>query len=145
MILQKLKNRKQIRKINKKTNSNFSSSTFLDGAEVKGFNYSQNNVNLRGSIIGYGTYFGSNVRLSRSKIGNYASLGSNINCVEHNHLLTVVTTYPPVYHKCPHLPTNFLDKNFASAELKTQSGFSCEIGNDVWIGHNVLIRGGCNW
>lgn len=142
ILIDRLKTNKTNKTINKNTKSNFSMRTRLNDTIVGGRNYSQGDVNLKSSVVGYASYFASGTRLVNCKVGNYSSIGQNVKVIEYTHPLTYVSTYPIFYKNSPQLPANFLQASITTTELRTKNGYFCEIGNDVWIGDNVLIRGG---
>lgn len=89
-----------------------------------------------GIHIGYGTYGGvwTNGQLYYQKItiGNYCSIAQNIYIYTENHPLDLFSTHPFLYHKA------------MGAEQEILLSHSLTIGNDVWIGQNVIILPGCH-
>lgn len=91
-----------------------------------------------GIVIGYGTYGGcfnlSNIR-PNIKIGRYCSIAPRVDFLRANHPITDFTTHP-IGHRI--LFNNKLrEDRFHWSELI--------IGNDVWIGQNVVILPTCNF
>ena len=78
------------------------------------------------STIGDYTYIGNNCNITKSKIGRYCSIANNVSIGPGEHDLSKVSTSSLFYIK-PY-------------EILTSKG--CEIGNDVWIGVNCVIRRG---
>lgn len=95
---------------------------------------------IKNSQIGFASFIGSGCEMNNCKIGKYCSISSMVKVVEFTHPTNMVSSYPGFYDssikRFPFSSTIF------DEALKTDSGFSCEIGNDVWIGRNVLIKGG---
>lgn len=78
------------------------------------------------SIIGKYTYIGRHCVITKSKIGRYCSIADNVTIGPGEHDIYKIST-SSVFYEDPY------------SELTTQS---CEIGNDVWIGVNSVIRRG---
>lgn len=89
-----------------------------------------------GIHVGYGTYGGvwTNGQLyyQNITIGNYCSIAQNIYVYTENHPLDRFSTHPFLYHKA------------MGAEQEIPLSGSLNIGNDVWIGQNVIILPGCH-
>lgn len=114
--------------------SEVDSLTFLEGKNVIG------ESSIKETTVGFCTIVGSGCELNNCKIGKFCSISSAVRVVAFTHPLNFVSTYPGFYKSNePRFP--FGNVNF-SERLKTSDGFSCVIGNDVWIGRNVLIKGG---
>ena len=117
------------------------------GAFVRGGNIFEGNNRvcdgtfIRSSVMGYGSYIGRNCAFSRAKIGRFCSIGSKIFVVSSSHPTNLVSTHPAFYSK-DYGGFSYVEETKFDELLFTENGFSCEIGNDVWIGDNVLIRGG---
>ena len=79
--------------------------------------------------IGYRTTLGRNNLLSGNiKIGKYCQLGSDVALHASNHPISYMSTY--------------INKNIFNGELKSlKTEHKITIGNDVWIGHGVIIVG----
>lgn len=79
--------------------------------------------------IGYRTTLGRNNLLSGNiKIGKYCQLGANVALHASNHPISYMSTY--------------INKNMFNGELKNlKKENNITIGNDVWIGHGVIIVG----
>jgi acetyltransferase-like isoleucine patch superfamily enzyme len=89
---------------------------------------------LKNCSIGESSYVGSNSRVQRAKIGRYTSIGPNVHIVLGNHPTSFVSTHPTFYANNKAFPC-FSDKVYFEEYGKV------EIGNDVWIGKNVIIPG----
>lgn len=90
---------------------------------------------VRDSTIGYGSYTGENCRIKNAEIGKYTSIGWGVSVVggdkkAHNYLNT--SMYTPYWYK----------RTFGVEGMKMPEGAKIHIGNDVWIGCNVVILNG---
>lgn len=89
-----------------------------------------------GLHIGYGTYGGiwtnGSLRYRDFCIGNYCSIAQNIYIYTDNHPLDKFSTHPFLYCK-----THGADEEISYSHPLT-------IGNDVWIGQNVIILPSCH-
>lgn len=95
---------------------------------------------IKNTNIGICSIIGSGCELNNCKIGSFTSISSSVRIVSARHPLNFVSTYSGFYNGSkPRFP--YSDQHFEEY-LTTNDGFSCEIGNDVWIGRNVLIKGG---
>lgn len=75
------------------------------------------------TTLGYNNLIGGNV-----KIGKYCQIGSDVAFHATNHPITYITTY--------------INKNLFSGELKSlKQENKIVIGNDVWVGHGVIVLG----
>ena len=138
-----LKKRKNISLLNKKTNSLLSVETKCDNDTVfEGNNLSYGYLNVRGSYVGFGSYFGNNVSLPKSVIGRFCSIGENCSVEVLDHPKQLVSTYPGFYLRMANLTNWDIIKNDSVDKVVLPNGLYCKIGNDVWIGRNVLIKGG---
>ncbi|WP_282038262.1 CatB-related O-acetyltransferase [Saccharicrinis aurantiacus] len=89
-----------------------------------------------GIEIGYGSYGGcfntSNIR-PNIKIGNYCSIASKVDFLRANHPIKDFTMHP-IAHRTSHNYTLTKDRFYWE---------NLVIGNDVWIGQNVVILPSC--
>jgi acetyltransferase-like isoleucine patch superfamily enzyme len=96
-------------------------------------------VHLDQVSLGNFSYVSSNSRLINVTIGNFCSIGPDVQVGLPPHPSRIfVSSYPAFYSNCNEgCPLSFVeDKTFDDSVPKT-----C-IGNDVWIGSNVIIIGG---
>ncbi len=95
---------------------------------------------ISNTSLGYGSYIGSDGEFSHCIIGRFCSIGSYVRVVSAMHPVDKnISTHPAFYSKDYYFSYNKTD--FVE-HLKTCNGYECEIGNDVWIGDQVLIKGG---
>lgn len=96
---------------------------------------------FNGSIGKY-SYIGENCSIN-ANIGSFCSISNNVRIVDGNHPLNFVSTSPAFYSVSGQTVKYFADKEMFSETIAVDSyGVACKIGNDVWIGENVLIKGG---
>ena len=68
----------------------------------------------------------------RTRIGRYCSFAKSVRILDANHPLDALTTHPFLYEaKWGVVPTNLIDPPWL------------EIGDGVWLSHNVTITPGC--
>jgi acetyltransferase-like isoleucine patch superfamily enzyme len=100
------------------------------------------NSYIAGSVGSY-SYIGQNCKIN-ANIGKFCSIGENVRVVESSHPMSFVSTSPVFYSPEGQCGTTFVNKylynDLLFADLVNKR--SCIIGNDVWIGNNVLIKGG---
>lgn len=102
----------------------------LQNVEFEGKNAVPDRCNFSGSIkIGYGTTLGYNNLLGGTiVIGRYCQVGVDVAMHATNHPISHLSTY--------------INKNLFQGDLKKlKVEHKITIGNDVWIGHGVLILG----
>lgn len=99
---------------------------------------------LNSSVIGKCTTVGSHNYLNNTKIGSFSSLGSHISVFDACHPVDgiFVSTSQCFYKTDFPMPLLNNKLNTFKENRLTKNGYSCEIGNDVWIGSNVIILGG---
>lgn len=93
----------------------------------------------RYSYVGYNNYF------INTKIGMFTSIGNNVRVSMGNHLIkNYVSTSPVFYLKSHAFKKDFKvdDKYNPIKFVDSNCKYVCEIGNDVWIGDNVIILQG---
>ena len=95
-------------------------------------NYYRDKKNIDIGMYSYGGCFNKNFKTrGKIKVGNYCSIHYSCHYVDNNHPINEVTTSP-----------YFFSKKFGLDVEETKEG-TLEIGNDVWIGSNVVILPGC--
>lgn len=90
------------------------------------------------TIIGKETYIGRYTDINSSIIGKFCSIGPGCKIGLNNHNLNSVTTHPFINFKS----FGFVKKNYHPFDAKENSRNHLVIGNDVWIGANVIILRG---
>ena len=118
-----------------------SSAIILRHCKFEGHNSVGNNTYLSGTSFGYGSFVGFGSEFSNSKIGRYCSLGSNIRVVSATHPVKgFISTHPAFFSDTYWF--HYVKESKFKEHLTNDEGLECTIGNDVWIGDNVLILGG---
>ena len=88
------------------------------------------------------SYIGKNSEI-RGRVGRFTSIGNNVKIVSAFHPIDFVSTSPCFYSNAKQCLISFADNNLINEEAVVEgTDIACVIGNDVWIGDNVLIRGG---
>ena len=115
--------------------------TILGGCDFEGKNRVGAKNYFKNVKIGLFTILGDKNEFANAKIGRYCSIGSNIKLVYSNHPLDFVSTHHIFYNSAEHGET--FNKEYDFNEIITdENGLCLDIGNDVWIGDNVIIKGG---
>lgn len=93
---------------------------------------------FRGNFIGRYSYFKSNTKILNSDIGNFCHIGDNCIIGQAGHRTDLPTTYPLRYH------FSNVVKDVSKDDTRDERRFSkrTSVGNDVYIGENVVIQGG---
>lgn len=102
----------------------------LQNVSFEGKNAVPDRCNFSGNIkIGYATTLGyNNLLVGNITIGKYCQLGADVALHASNHPMNHMTTY--------------INQNLFNGELKTlKQENKITIGNDVWIGHGVIVVG----
>ncbi len=115
----------------------------FDNASFEGYSTIGNSSNLSNSQIGIMSYIGNDCDLNHCIIGRYCSIADRVRVLAGKHPThTFVSTHPAFYstdyqysfvHKQAYEEHNYLD-----SDKKTK----LMIGNDVWIGSDVLLLEG---
>jgi len=123
------------------------SSSILLNLQTKfeGNNVIHPNCNILSSSIGFGTYMGSNCELPNIEIGRFCSISANVKVLPYTHpTKTFVSSHPSFYSLIKQANFTYVKSQKFEESLyfnKTERVFA-RIGNDVWIGENVMIKGG---
>ncbi|MFT4524152.1 MAG: acetyltransferase-like isoleucine patch superfamily enzyme [Bacteroidia bacterium] len=91
-------------------------------------------VAISNSSIGDSSYVNSRSQIQHTKIGKFTSIGPNVHIVLGNHPTNFVSTHPTFYANNKSFEC-FADKMYFEEYGKV------DIGNDVWIGQDVIIPG----
>lgn len=96
----------------------------------------RNNVEV--GLYSYGGVFEKGFNLGgRVIVGRYSSIGSNVRYFGGNHPIVHFSTSPFFYRQ------EWVDK-VGGVKVQDIERFTLQIGNDCWIGGNVLITCGCH-
>lgn len=93
--------------------------------------------------LGKYSYIGDNCRIS-ANIGRFCSISSNVKTVEGRHPIDFISTNPVFYSTEKQCGCSFVQKKYFEEiqYVNFEEKIACIIGNDVWIGENVLIKSG---
>lgn len=118
-------------------------SVFLNKCtSFEGFNKIHENVSICNSRIGRYTYIGRNSQLNACRIGRFTSIAHDVSVEQYTHPTEgFISTSPVFFSKLGQCVETFVSEQKFN-EVKTIDGYNCIIGNDVWIGSNVIILGG---
>ena len=97
---------------------------------------------FKGSI-GDCSYIGENCRLN-ALIGKFCSISSNVKVVEATHPINFISTSPIFYSTQKQCGISYCTDPCFNEMLyfDKESKIAVSIGNDVWIGENVILKGG---
>ena len=117
----------------------------IKNTSFEGGNYVAKFSIVINSTIGFCSYISSYSKLFNCRIGRYCSIGQKVQVVFGEHpTRTHVSTHPIFYSQDTVNGFSFVKKTsfdeytYADEEKK----YFVEIGNDVWIGYNVLLISG---
>lgn len=118
---------------------------FLDPLNTfEGHNYLASEVMISNVHLGFGSYISERSEISNTFIGRYCSVGPSVKVITGQHPTTkFVSTHPAFFS-----PNNIVSdlkyvKNAKYDEYRfAKDAYSVVIGNDVWIGANVLMMEG---
>ena len=115
----------------------FDSKTHFEGRNTVG-----SNSIISNSYIGYSSYISNNSKIINTKIGKYSCIGPNTFIAIGRHPVnTFVSIHPAFYSTLKQSGYTYV-KNNKFNEYKYIDNYSLIIGNDVWVGSNVLFLEG---
>jgi len=120
-----LKNRKKHLKIGIMTR--------LDNVILGVYNTFYSNITIWNSTIGDYVYIADRTKISNTTIGKFCSIGPDVKIGLGMHPAGYISTFPAFFSTAKQCQTTFADKNYFNEIGRN------EIGNDVWIGANVII------
>jgi acetyltransferase-like isoleucine patch superfamily enzyme len=126
----------------KKKHCVVASSAIVLHAQVEGYSLIGKRSNIKNTALGIGSYVGSNSQIPNSLIGRYCSIGNNIQIITGRHpTKDFVSSNPIFYDTYNKMPLGKSQNHFEEFN-RLDGKYSVKIGNDVWIGANVLLREG---
>lgn len=116
----------------------------LDRVSVlEGNNRIGRNTILLNCRVGKYTYMGNSCTFSNTSIGRFCSIASNVQLINGTHpTKRFASTHPAFYAKKTPVGNGFVGNDKFEEFRYTSNGRSLEIGNDVWIGSQVILLGG---
>lgn len=113
------------------------------GSIFEGYGKIGKKSEIRNCFIGLGTYLGKECSLNGVKIGRYCSIGDRVRVHAGDHPLDFISTHPAFYFDSLGISSIYFNRGIYFECIKgLENGYTVEIGNDVWIGSEVSIRGG---
>lgn len=88
------------------------------------------------SCMGKYSYCGYDCQIINTEIGNFCSIADNVKMGGAEHIVDWVSTSCVFYKGRDSISVKF-------AEFERNFNKRIKIGNDVWIGANVIIKNGC--
>ena len=112
------------------------------GSVIEGFNKIGKHTYFHGRLGRY-SYIGENCKII-AEVGRFCSISPNVKIISGSHPTHFVSTSPVFYSVNKQCGISFVSESkFEEIIYYNKSDrTSCKIGNDVWIGESVLIRGG---
>lgn len=119
-------------------------SAVVSDTSLEGFNYVKGKTILIDCYIGTGSYIRDNCSFIKTKIGKYCSVAPHVRLVCGNHPIEKNVALHPAFYTGRNIAgLNFHHiMDFEEYNYVDDGKWYCEIGNDVWIGSDVLILGG---
>lgn len=117
----------------------------IEDSAFEGNNYVGNFSHIHSSIIGRMTYIGSNSSILYAKIGRFCSISSHVRIIGGEHPTRDWVSTHPAFYKSQNVCGKSYTKDTLFEEYKYvdyEKRFLVEIGNDVWIGSNVIVLNG---
>ena len=108
----------------------------IENTELGGLNLIESDCDLKNLYLGKASYISKKVYIRNCIIGNFCSIGPNVLIGLGEHPIKFVSTHPAFYTYQRQLPISFNRLSNFNEYSKTL------IGNDVWIGANVIIKAG---
>lgn len=105
------------------------------------------NKTMPGSVVikshlGRMTYVGAGSRVLHAHIGRYCCIGRNLDIVFAQHPLHQCISIHPAFYSASNFKNGYVDQEKYQLFKYLEGEKTVEIGNDVWIGDNVVIMGG---
>jgi acetyltransferase-like isoleucine patch superfamily enzyme len=110
-----------------------------------GYNVISDYVNIYDSEIGFASYIGKSSSLPSCQIGAYCSIGHNIQVLPFTHPTSeFVSTHPSFFSLQKQAGFTYAAEQLFEECIfyDKKNKWVTKIGNDVWIGANVIILGG---
>lgn len=111
----------------------------------EGANYVGKGSRVIDCVLGYASYVAENVNLINTICGKYSSVAAGVSIIRGRHPSDDrhVSTHPAFFSVSNTASqVSFVERDIFEEFSFTPNGYSCEIGNDVWIGQNALIKEG---
>ena len=150
--LRKIKHLKKTIKesgFNRKTKKRFGSTNRISygvsynaNTKIEGCSIVSAGANIGNATIGFGSLIGLNNILFGVKVGRFCSFAENVSVMSATHPSHLVSTNVAFYKSfVSDIPFGISNAEVTEI-IRTENGYDAEIGNDVWIGLNTVIKGG---
>lgn len=117
--------------------------SFVWKVKFEGYNKIYRNCKIEISEIGLGTYIAEGGDICRTKIKRFCSIGPNLKTIIVYHPTSIyISTHPAFYSPYKQAGFTFVNKTKYEEYKMIDETYCIEIGNDVWIGSDVIILGG---
>lgn len=94
-------------------------------------------VKIKGSSVGRHSYIGNNTDVENAEIGSFCSIADHCRIGMASHTLDKLSTSPIFTLRVNGCQVQWVDK-----DIETEKNDRAYLGNDVWIGSHVLVKGG---
>lgn len=111
----------------------------------EGWNAVGKNTEISYTSVGQGTYISDNCIIRMTKLGRYCSIGNNVQMGIGTHPTKVyVSTHPAFFSTSKERGFTFAQKDTFEelTYIDTERKYVLSIGNDVWVGSNVIFTDG---
>lgn len=113
------------------------------GSIFRGYNSFSQNTDFIESEIDLGSYIGEHCHFSHAKIGRFCSIGSFVRMSIGNHpSKDWISTHPAFFSTAKQSGLSFTDVSRFEEKVFADEDRYIVIGNDVWIGDNVVLLPG---
>lgn len=123
----------------------FGRNAYAKNCHFEGRNTLREGASLINGKMGYGSYISENSALKNIEIGRYTCIGPNVTNFYGKHpTSTFVSIHPAFYSLSAQAGFTFAKKQLFEEHsfIDSEKKISNIIGNDVWIGCNVIIMDG---
>ncbi len=114
----------------------FYQGSILIDSKLEGYNILFQEAQLFSTKLGKHTYIQKYTTIVNAEIGSYCSIAKNVSIGPGIHKIDAISTHPAFFLKNTPLLKTFTEKDLFNPSKTTV------IGNDVWIGENVVIIDG---
>ena len=115
----------------------------VPGTTLSGKNKIGSKSIVASSQVGHGSYIGQSCQFNQVSIGKYCSIGNNVRVITSTHPMNeFISTHPAFYSTMQQAGFTYVQNQKFDEYLFLNKSTSVSIGNDVWIGDDVMIMGG---
>lgn len=111
----------------------------------EGWNAIGKNTEISYTSVGQGTYISDNCIIRMTTIGRYCSIGNNVQMGLGTHPTKIhVSTHPAFFSTSKERGFTFTQKDTFEelTYIDTERKYVLSVGNDVWVGSNVIFTDG---